>query len=57
MGLLFAGEQGQRATQLHPKEQNSKPMLLTKFKGIPIVVYFHPTGETPRCTKQAVPIR
>ncbi|KAL6537716.1 hypothetical protein OROHE_012343 [Orobanche hederae] len=34
------------------KDQNGKPVSLSKFKGKPIVVYFYPADETPGCTKQ-----
>jgi thioredoxin-dependent peroxiredoxin len=34
------------------KDQNGKPVSLSKFKGKPIVLYFYPADETPGCTKQ-----
>ncbi|GFP85525.1 peroxiredoxin q chloroplastic [Phtheirospermum japonicum] len=34
------------------KDQNGKPVSLSKFKGKPVVVYFYPADETPGCTKQ-----
>lgn len=34
------------------KDQDGKPVSLSKFKGRPVVVYFYPADETPGCTKQ-----
>ncbi|KAK6147586.1 hypothetical protein DH2020_018498 [Rehmannia glutinosa] len=39
------------------KDQNGKPVSLSKFKGKPVVVYFYPADETPGCTKQACAFR
>ncbi|XP_052621769.1 peroxiredoxin Q, chloroplastic-like [Lactuca sativa] len=39
------------------KDQDGKTVSLSKFKGKPLVVYFYPTDETPRCTKQACGFR
>lgn len=34
------------------KDQDGKPVSLSRFKGKPVVVYFYPADETPGCTKQ-----
>ncbi|KAL0374616.1 UNVERIFIED_CONTAM: Peroxiredoxin Q, chloroplastic [Sesamum radiatum] len=39
------------------KDQNGRPVSLSKFKGKPVVVYFYPADETPGCTKQACAFR
>ncbi|XP_011093881.1 peroxiredoxin Q, chloroplastic [Sesamum indicum] len=39
------------------KDQNGRPVNLSKFKGKPVVVYFYPADETPGCTKQACAFR
>ncbi|KAK4766132.1 hypothetical protein SAY87_007774 [Trapa incisa] len=39
------------------KDQDGKPVSLSKFKGKPVVVYFYPADETPGCTKQACAFR
>ncbi|RZC89958.1 hypothetical protein C5167_029025 [Papaver somniferum] len=39
------------------KDQDNKPVSLSKFKGKPVVVYFYPADETPGCTKQACAFR
>ncbi|KAK4750325.1 hypothetical protein SAY87_027774 [Trapa incisa] len=39
------------------KDQDGKPVNLSKFKGKPVVVYFYPADETPGCTKQACAFR
>ncbi|OWM77858.1 peroxiredoxin Q, chloroplastic [Punica granatum] len=39
------------------KNQDGKPVSLSKFKGKPVVVYFYPADETPGCTKQACAFR
>ena len=35
------------------KDQDGKPVSLSKFKGKPVVLYFYPADETPGCTKQS----
>ncbi|KAL3699960.1 hypothetical protein R1sor_017982 [Riccia sorocarpa] len=39
------------------KDQDGKPVSLSKFKGKPLVLYFYPADETPGCTKQACAFR
>ncbi|KAI3944149.1 hypothetical protein MKW92_015685 [Papaver armeniacum] len=39
------------------KDQDNKPVSLSKFKGKPVVLYFYPADETPGCTKQACAFR
>ncbi|KAL3642883.1 hypothetical protein CASFOL_013698 [Castilleja foliolosa] len=39
------------------RDQNGKPVSLSKFKGKPAVIYFYPADETPGCTKQACAFR
>ncbi|GAB2291573.1 hypothetical protein Dimus_025827 [Dionaea muscipula] len=39
------------------KDQEGKPVSLSKYKGKPVVVYFYPADETPGCTKQACAFR
>lgn len=36
------------------KDQDGKPVSLSKFKGKPVVVYFYPADDTPGCTKQVL---
>ncbi|RZC85360.1 hypothetical protein C5167_041544 [Papaver somniferum] len=36
------------------KDQDNKPVSLSKFKGKPVVLYFYPADETPGCTKQVM---
>jgi thioredoxin-dependent peroxiredoxin len=43
---------GSAAPSFTLKDQNGKPVSLSKFKGKPVVLYFYPADETPGCTKQ-----
>ncbi|KAH6779180.1 Thioredoxin superfamily protein [Perilla frutescens var. hirtella] len=49
--------EGTQAPPFTLKDQNGKPVSLSKFKGKPVIVYFYPADETPGCTKQACAFR
>lgn len=49
--------EGTQAPSFTLKDQNGKPVNLSKFKGKPVIVYFYPADETPGCTKQACAFR
>ncbi|KAK4266057.1 hypothetical protein QN277_027030 [Acacia crassicarpa] len=57
-GSIFAKvSTGSKPPQFTLKDQDGKPVSLSKFKGKPVVVYFYPADETPGCTKQACAFR
>ncbi|KAF7837583.1 peroxiredoxin Q, chloroplastic [Senna tora] len=57
-GSIFAKvSKGSKPPQFTLKDQDGKPVSLSKFKGKPVVVYFYPADETPGCTKQACAFR
>lgn len=49
--------EGQKAPAISGKDQNSKSIKLTDFKGQKIVLFFYPEDDTPTCTIQACNLR
>ncbi|KAL8488141.1 hypothetical protein ACS0TY_023972 [Phlomoides rotata] len=55
--ILAKVSEGTQVPTFTLRDQNGKPVSLSKFKGKPVVVYFYPADETPGCTKQACAFR
>ena len=45
--------EGQAAPEFQLKDQNSKLVKLSDFKGKFVILYFYPKDDTPGCTKEA----
>lgn len=52
--ILKAGDQ---APLFSSKDQDGKPVELSKFKGKKVVLYFYPEDDTPTCTVEACNLR
>jgi thioredoxin-dependent peroxiredoxin len=50
-------EQGQLAPDFELLDQGGNPVVLSSFRGQPVVVYFYPKAATPGCTTQACGVR
>jgi peroxiredoxin Q/BCP len=48
---------GDKAPSFKLKNQDSKTISLSDFKGKPFVLYFYPKDDTPGCTKEACNFR
>jgi peroxiredoxin Q/BCP len=54
MATLAAGDQ---APDFTAKDQNSKTISLSNFKGKNVILYFYPKDDTPGCTAEACDFR
>jgi peroxiredoxin Q/BCP len=50
-------EAGQPAPDFTLLDQSGEPVTLSKFRGMPVVLYFYPKDDTPGCTKEACAFR
>jgi peroxiredoxin Q/BCP len=50
-------EAGQPAPDFTLLDQRGEPVTLSKFRGMPVVLYFYPKDDTPGCTKEASAFR
>jgi peroxiredoxin Q/BCP len=50
-------EQGQTAPDFELPDQDGRPVKLSDFHGVPVVVYFYPKADTSGCTTQACGVR
>ncbi len=48
---------GDKAPDFELPDQDGRPVMLSDFRGQPVVVYFYPKASTPGCTKQACGVR
>ena len=48
---------GDKAPGFSLKDQNSKTVSLSDFKGRKLLLYFYPKADTPGCTTQSVCVR
>ena len=48
---------GDKAPSFKLKNQNSKTISISDFKGKPVVLYFYPKDDTSGCTKEACNFR
>jgi peroxiredoxin Q/BCP len=50
-------EQGETAPDFTLPDQEGEDVMLSQFRGGPVVLYFYPKADTPGCTTQACGIR
>ncbi|HXH32271.1 MAG TPA: thioredoxin-dependent thiol peroxidase [Bacteriovoracaceae bacterium] len=50
-------QNGETAPEFTLQDQNGKPVSLSDFKGMNVVIYFYPKAMTPGCTTQACSLR
>src|SRR6202047_2657856 len=50
-------EAGKPAPAFTLFDQQGKPVILSKLKGSPVILYFYPKDDTPGCTKEACGFR
>src|ERR687893_1194369 len=50
-------EQSIQAPDFELPDQVGNPVRLSDFRGSPVVLYFYPRADTPRCTAQACGVR
>jgi thioredoxin-dependent peroxiredoxin len=55
--VIMALKVGDKAPSFKLKNQDSKTISLSDFKGKPVVLYFYPKDDTPGCTKEACNFR
>jgi peroxiredoxin Q/BCP len=48
---------GDDAPDFELRDQDGRPVRLSRFRGSPVVLYFYPKADTPGCTTQACGIR
>ena len=50
-------QEGDKAPDFKSKDQNGDAIVLKKFKGKKVVLYFYPEDDTPTCTIEACNLR
>ena len=55
--LLLGLTPGQTAPDFTAKDQDGKTIMLSQYRGSPVLIYFYPKDDTPGCTKEACTFR